>query len=259
MAIGYSKGYAAPEQKALVLEIQSKLQKLAADCEGPESRDKDSYQEMAWETETIKLENGTVLLVDDTEAETLLLNIENETETLLLPENQTDEKVTTLLDTTIKSIFVDNPEQQIDVRSDIYSLGATLYHLLSGRRLDDGHPGLTYEQLSELSSDAFAYILTTAMAPRKEDRFQSAGKMLEALNQIARLDKRYKKLLFKQRVELLISFTVFLLGIVLAFTGLRTARTEQEGLYAVYISQMEEAIAQRDQTVLKKIMKLVWP
>ncbi len=53
MAIGYSKGYAAPEQKALVLEIQSKLQKLAADCEGPESRDKDSYQEMAWETETI--------------------------------------------------------------------------------------------------------------------------------------------------------------------------------------------------------------
>ncbi|GFI16441.1 serine/threonine-protein kinase PknF [Lachnospiraceae bacterium] len=252
MAIGYSKGYAAPEQKALVLEIQSKLQKLAADCEGPESRDKDSYQEMAWETETIKLENGTVLLVDDTETETLLLNIENETETLLLPENQTDEKVTTLLDTTIKSIFVDNPEQQIDVRSDIYSLGATLYHLLAGRRLDDGHPGLTYEQLSELSSDAFAYILTTAMAPRKEDRFQSAGKMLEALNQIARLDKRYKKLLFKQRVELLLSFTVFLLGIVLAFTGLRTARTEQEGLYAVYISQMEEAIAQRDQTVFEE-------
>ncbi|MDE6202484.1 MAG: protein kinase, partial [Lachnospiraceae bacterium] len=236
MAVGYSKGYAAPEQKALVLEIQNRIQQYTVNNERPELRDESSIQATPRETKTIGLENTTVLLEDSAENETLFLNTENDTETLYLQENQRDEKETAFLETTMDSIFVDNPQQQIDVRSDIYSLGATLYHLLSGRRPDDGQPDLTYEQLSALSSDAFAYILTTAMAYRKEDRFQSAGKTLEALNQIAKLDKRYKKLLFKQRVELLVSFTAVLLGIVLVFAGLRTGREEQENLYGTYIS-----------------------
>lgn len=230
MAIGYSKGYAAPEQKALVLEIQNRMQQLREDCGTSES---EKGIEIEVETKTIGLEDSTVFLEDSgNKTETLLLDIENKTETLL--------------PTTMDSFFVDNLEHQIDIRSDIYSLGATLYHLLSGKRPDDNQPNLTYEQLSELSSDAFAYILTTAMKYNKEERFQSVGKMLEALNQIAKLDGRYRALLFRQRMELLFSFAVFLAGVVLIFVGVRTNRTEQEELYESHIAQMESAMAQYD-------------
>lgn len=219
MAIGYSKGYAAPEQKALVLEIQKRLQQLGNGSESSAYADKS-------DRETVELENSTVLLNNDT------YTLERETE---------------LLDTTMDSILVDNLEHQIDIRSDIYSLGATLYHLLCGKKMsDDEQVNLTFEELSELSSDAFAYILTTALKERKEDRFQSVEKMLEAINQIAKLDSRYKRLLFRQRMELLFSFTVFLLGIVLIFSGLKITHMQQEIMYESYISKMQVAIAAYD-------------
>lgn len=213
MAIGYSKGYAAPEQKALVLEIQQRMRQEARNADG------------GWESGCHK------------------------TETLWLDAGIGTEPLDTGMD---ESIFVDNPEQQIDARSDIYSLGATLYHLLSGKRPGEEGDGLSYEELSDLSSDAFAYILTTAMQHRKEDRFQSMEKMREALDQIAKLDGRYKKLLFQQRMELLFSFAVFLIGIVMVFIGWKADRVEKERAYGSYISEMETAIREYDKDLFEE-------
>lgn len=91
-----------------------------------------------------------------------------------------------------------SPEQakdarQADVRSDIYSLGATLYHLLSGRPpFDDGsvmhkltcHAQVEPERLESLRDDIPAEldaIVTRMMAKDPDERFQTPAAVAAAL------------------------------------------------------------------------------
>lgn len=118
---------------------------------------------------------------------------------------------------------------KLDVRSDIYSLGATLYHLISGHR--PAQDALQVVPLGpEVCSPAVSAIIQKAMAPEPAKRYQSAEEMLAAFLQLHKNDKRVvrrKKRIIASTVALT---AIFLAGGACAFVGLKQLEQRQTAL-----------------------------
>lgn len=117
----------------------------------------------------------------------------------------------------------------LDVRSDIYSLGATLYHLISGQ-----HPADDAEKIERLGPEVCSLevskIIQKAMAPVPDMRYQSASEMLEAILQLPSRDSR----MLRYKRCIVITSTVlsmmFLAGGASTFLGMRGLEQTQEAL-----------------------------
>jgi serine/threonine protein kinase len=109
-----------------------------------------------------------------------------------------DYKVTTA-GSTVGTVDYMSPEQArdsraIDIRSDIYSLGCTAFHMLAGRPpfADGGlgervfkhiqEPPPDVRQFSPTVSEAFWAVLKKMMAKKPDERYQTPAELLDALN-----------------------------------------------------------------------------
>ncbi|MEA2204850.1 MAG: eukaryotic-like serine/threonine-protein kinase [Blastocatellia bacterium] len=91
-------------------------------------------------------------------------------------------------------------DQHTDPRSDIYALGATLYHLLTGTKPPDAvvratalangeaDPLKPADKIHAAVGSQIAAILNKAMAQKPEDRFANASDFREALRRMGRVD-----------------------------------------------------------------------
>lgn len=113
-----------------------------------------------------------------------------------------------------------------DQRSDIYSLGATMYCLLSGKtpsvELMQEHP---VREFNPTVSIGLENVIKRCVDPDPNNRYQSAAELLYALEHYDEEDASFKK---KQRGKLnLFIATVVLAGVMLvAGAGLLIAKTE---------------------------------
>ncbi|MCI6464643.1 MAG: protein kinase [Faecalicatena sp.] len=108
----------------------------------------------------------------------------------------------------------------LDVRMDIYSLGAVFYTLMSGRL-----PSPDKEQYQDLFSmdipysDGIRAITIKAMKKKPSARFQSAGQMKKALLDVSRMDPLYKKYTFVQFAGVFVWLLCVVMGVLLLYYG----------------------------------------
>lgn len=146
-------------------------------------------------------------------------------------------------------------ETSVNERSDIYSIGATLYFLAAGER-----PAVNFKvrPLSETGrkvSDGLIHIISKAMELDPAKRFKSASEMLQALKNIGKLDRRYKALKIRRTVVTIAAAVLMFVCVSTNRLGAEKLLEEREEKYLGYVSEMKSSVENRDFSAAEEIIE----
>lgn len=128
--------------------------------------------------------------------------------------------------------------RQLDERTDIYSLGATFYNVMTGACPDVRNSVQTpISQYALPYSDALINIVGRAMEPDRNRRYKNASEMLKAIDNMKKYDARYKKYIAVQLVSSLVAATMILSGALMTVNGYnQEVMSRYETEYSNFIS-----------------------
>lgn len=138
--------------------------------------------------------------------------------------------------------------KKIDKRSDIYSMGATFYHIVTGSKPmpdDNGYVQDIREKKPEMNQ-LFGAVIMKCLEPDLKKRYQRAEDVLYDLQTMAQRSKEYRSLLRKQKI-----ISGVLAGGMVLFAGLALAgyfRIDSEKMvrYEDNVAQEEKCIKNGD-------------
>lgn len=141
------------------------------------------------------------------------------------------------------------PEQfggmgQTDARTDIYCLGATLYHLVTG--YNPSEPPYEIKPIREINpnlSSGLERILLKCVQRNPEDRYQSCAELMYALEHYEEIDDKYRK---KQKRKLGGFTTMAVLTAAFGISGIALNQAAKAKATDNYDSVLEEAAKTAD-------------
>lgn len=136
-----------------------------------------------------------------------------------------------------------------DARTDIYNLGATLYHLVTGKNpCEPPYEIKPIRQWNPTLSSGFEQIIIKCCQPSPEDRYQSCSELLYALDHYNELDNEYKAKA-KRKVALFAAMAGLsvLSGCCAIFGGVKKGQLKELD-YNNKIAEAEDAVDSSDYT-----------
>ena len=135
------------------------------------------------------------------------------------------------------------PEQfggmgQTDARTDIYCLGATLYHLVTGcNPCEPPYEILPIRSINPQLSSGLERIIIKCTQRNPEDRYQSCAELMYALEHYEEIDDKYRKQQ-KKKLNIFITFVALMLVSLLgAFSGIFLNNKQIKNLYEEYFEK----------------------
>ena len=142
------------------------------------------------------------------------------------------------------------PEQfgraQTDARTDIYSLGVTMYHLLTGKSpYEPPYQFVPARQLCPELSRGMEHILERCVCSEPADRYQSVDELLDDLDHSYRFDRAYQKYLAAKRLRIAVLAVMLAASVGLSVSGRVLMEQEKEVKYNGMLEQAS-AMSQSD-------------
>ncbi len=160
---------------------------------------------------------------------------------------------------TVSGTVTDFIGQGIDERSDIYSLGATLYHLLTGVK-----PTVNFDEIVPLRQfdlrigEGFLTIVEKMMELDPQKRYQNGGELKYALEHIFELDSEYIRYKKKNRTWRIVIAALYIGGGVLTAVGVSTYHKESVSAYNHYVQEANILIDKAGFDQADEAIKKAW-
>ena len=134
------------------------------------------------------------------------------------------------------------PEQfgraQTDARTDIYALGVTMYHLLTGKSpYEPPYQFVPVRELDPSLSRGIEHILNKCVQLEPADRYQTVDELLYDLDHIYRFDKAWQRVRTIKRVRAAVIVVMLLASAGLMAAGRVVMAREKEDRYAELLDQ----------------------
>lgn len=144
---------------------------------------------------------------------------------------------------------------ELDGRTDIYSLAATFYHLMTGVKPDVTCAMPPIRDYSLPYSDGFLAVIDRAMQYDINKRFASAEDMLKAIDNIKKQDSRYKKYVLVQLVSWIVAVALVVSGVLLTVNGFNSGvKTRFEQEYSEFVSESNHGETSQAEAAGRKLL-----